>query len=169
MHWMLLSNLCGARFVWLIAFWCLIAKPQLVGWRSRPPARALARCRSRQPLSHHLPRHNRIGNYGARHAAENEREQVSGRAVNRFWGRDVQLQRTECTVVRADGVSPLEPIVLHAACRSARIAAGLSKYITVDTPRLSLPERGHGRSRDRSVKQVKLSMRAFCMGLPGVV
>jgi integrase len=36
-----------------------------------------------------------------------------------------------------DGERPLEPTVLHAACRSARIAAGLSKHVTVHTLRHS--------------------------------
>ena len=30
-----------------------------------------------------------------------------------------------------DGERPLEPTVLHAACRSARIAAGLSKHVII--------------------------------------
>ncbi|WP_346659836.1 hypothetical protein [Bradyrhizobium sp. 200] len=34
-----------------------------------------------------------------------------------------------------DGERPLEPTVLHAACRSARIAAGLSKHVKVHTLR----------------------------------
>ena len=36
-----------------------------------------------------------------------------------------------------DGERPLDPTVLHAACRSARLAAGLSKHVTVHTLRHS--------------------------------
>jgi integrase/recombinase XerD len=38
-----------------------------------------------------------------------------------------------------DGERPLEPTVLHAACRSTRIAAGLSKHVTVHTLQHSFP------------------------------
>ncbi len=36
-----------------------------------------------------------------------------------------------------DGTRPVDPAVLHAACRSARAAAGLDKQVTVHTLRHS--------------------------------
>ena len=36
-----------------------------------------------------------------------------------------------------DGTRPIDPVVLHVACRSARAAAGLDKQVTVHTLRHS--------------------------------
>ena len=57
------------------------------------------------------------------------------RILRAYWRR--LTRPTRWLFPGRDGERPLEPTVLHAACRSARIAAGLSKHVTVHTLRHS--------------------------------
>jgi site-specific recombinase XerD len=57
------------------------------------------------------------------------------RILRAYWRR--LTRPTRWLFPGRDGERPLEPTVLHAACRSARTAAGLSKHVTVHTLRHS--------------------------------